>query len=173
MPDPKLKYQQLLSYAKKLPPLPAEEHTDDNKVRGCVSQVRAVDVELHSARPHVVSHCAIPDSTWCFSEPQVGVCEGPKHYTKWLRRNKCLTLCLRAPYTKENVVRELVRESHSPKRLAQAFDPKTNLVCVGQVWVVPEVREGKVYWRADSDSALTKAGPNLCTCVRSGLILSS
>ena len=26
-----------------------------------------------------------------------------------------------------------------------------------QVWVVPEVREGKVYWRADSDSALTKA----------------
>ena len=26
-----------------------------------------------------------------------------------------------------------------------------------QVWVVPEVREGKIYWRADSDSALTKA----------------
>lgn len=40
VPDPKLKYQQLLSYAKKLPPLPAEEHNDDNKVRGCVSQVR-------------------------------------------------------------------------------------------------------------------------------------
>lgn len=66
MPDPKLKYQQLLSYAKKLPPLPAEEHTDDNKVRGCVSQVRAVVVELHPARPHVVSLCAILHSTWCF-----------------------------------------------------------------------------------------------------------
>ncbi len=44
VPDPKLKYQQLLSYAKKLPPLPAEEHTDDNKVRGCVSQVRCLPV---------------------------------------------------------------------------------------------------------------------------------
>lgn len=29
--------------------------------------------------------------------------------------------------------------------------------CVSQVWVVPEVKEdGKVYWRADSDSQLTK-----------------
>ncbi|CAL8468621.1 g8161 [Coccomyxa elongata] len=39
VPDPKLKYQQLLAYGKKLPPMPAEDHTDDNKVRGCVSQV--------------------------------------------------------------------------------------------------------------------------------------
>jgi len=31
--------------------------------------------------------------------------------------------------------------------------------CVSQVWVVPELREedgGRVYWRADSDSQLTK-----------------
>ncbi len=41
VPDPKLKYQQLLAYGKKLPPMPAEDHTDDNKVRGCVSQVCA------------------------------------------------------------------------------------------------------------------------------------
>jgi hypothetical protein len=41
VPDPKLKYQQLLAYAKKLPPMPADLHTEDNKVRGCVSQVRA------------------------------------------------------------------------------------------------------------------------------------
>ncbi|KAK9915443.1 hypothetical protein WJX75_009239 [Coccomyxa subellipsoidea] len=39
VPDPKLKYQQLLAYGKKLPPMPAEDHTEDNKVRGCVSQV--------------------------------------------------------------------------------------------------------------------------------------
>ena len=39
VPDAKIKYQQLLFYGKKLPPLPASEHTDDNKVRGCVSQV--------------------------------------------------------------------------------------------------------------------------------------
>jgi len=39
VPDAKLKYQQLLYLGKKLPPLPATEHTEDNKVRGCVSQV--------------------------------------------------------------------------------------------------------------------------------------
>ena len=26
-----------------------------------------------------------------------------------------------------------------------------------QVWVKPELRDGKLYWQADSDSALTKA----------------
>ena len=39
MPDSKLKYQQLLQYAKQLPPLPADLHTEEHKVRGCVSQV--------------------------------------------------------------------------------------------------------------------------------------
>jgi sulfur transfer protein SufE len=39
VPDAKLKYQQLLAYGKKLGPLPPEDHTEDNKVRGCVSQV--------------------------------------------------------------------------------------------------------------------------------------
>ena len=28
--------------------------------------------------------------------------------------------------------------------------------CVSQVWVVPDVRDGKIYWRADSDAQLTK-----------------
>ena len=28
--------------------------------------------------------------------------------------------------------------------------------CVSQVWVVPEVREGKMFWKADSDAQLTK-----------------
>ena len=58
-------------------------------------------VALHSARPHVVSLCAIPNSTWCFHVPQVGVCEGLKHYSKWFRWSKCLLICLRAPYTEE------------------------------------------------------------------------
>ena len=39
VPDARERYKQLLFYAKKLPPMPAEEHTDDNKVKGCVSQV--------------------------------------------------------------------------------------------------------------------------------------
>eukprot|EP00891_Asterochloris_glomerata_P001369 jgi/Astpho2/1369/e_gw1.00025.102.1_t len=37
--DPKAKYQQLMFYAKKLPPMAKELHTEGNKVRGCVSQV--------------------------------------------------------------------------------------------------------------------------------------
>lgn len=28
--------------------------------------------------------------------------------------------------------------------------------CVSQVWVIPEVLEGKMYWKADSDAQLTK-----------------
>lgn len=40
VPDPKVKYQQLLFYAKKLKPLAAQLHTNENKVQGCVSQVR-------------------------------------------------------------------------------------------------------------------------------------
>jgi len=37
--DPKRRYEQLLWYAKKLEPLPAEDKTAENKVPGCVSQV--------------------------------------------------------------------------------------------------------------------------------------
>lgn len=37
--DSKLRYQQLLSFAKKLKPLPEEEKIAENKVKGCVSQV--------------------------------------------------------------------------------------------------------------------------------------
>lgn len=33
------RYKQLLFYATKLDPLPAEDHVNDNKVQGCVSQV--------------------------------------------------------------------------------------------------------------------------------------
>lgn len=52
VPDPKLKYQQLLAYGKKLPPLPAEDHTEDNKVRGCVSQVS-------TCNPGLIQHAAV------------------------------------------------------------------------------------------------------------------
>ncbi|XP_057530783.1 sufE-like protein 1, chloroplastic/mitochondrial [Amaranthus tricolor] len=37
--DPKAKYQQLMFYANKLPPLQDQYKTNDNKVQGCVSQV--------------------------------------------------------------------------------------------------------------------------------------
>ncbi|OUC12385.1 MAG: cysteine desufuration protein SufE [Alkalinema sp. CACIAM 70d] len=37
--DPKRKYEQLIFYAKKVPPFPEADKTADNKVQGCVSQV--------------------------------------------------------------------------------------------------------------------------------------
>ncbi|GAB4817263.1 hypothetical protein N2152v2_004309 [Parachlorella kessleri] len=40
--DPMQRYKQLLFFATKLDKLPAEEHTDENKVKGCVSQVWVV-----------------------------------------------------------------------------------------------------------------------------------
>ncbi|GAB2230369.1 hypothetical protein Drorol1_Dr00014632 [Drosera rotundifolia] len=39
--EPKAKYQQLLFYAKKLPPFDKKYQTNDNKVQGCVSQTYA------------------------------------------------------------------------------------------------------------------------------------
>ncbi len=40
VPDPMARYKQLLFYATKLEKLPAELQTKENKVEGCVSQVR-------------------------------------------------------------------------------------------------------------------------------------
>ena len=37
--NPKQRYEQLLWYAKKLPEMPAESKTPENRVHGCVSQV--------------------------------------------------------------------------------------------------------------------------------------
>ena len=37
--NPKQKYEQLLWYAKKLPQMPESAKTEENKVKGCVSQV--------------------------------------------------------------------------------------------------------------------------------------
>lgn len=91
VPDPKLKYQQLLMFAKKLPPLDKRFQTDENKVRGCVSQV------------NLLCSCA------CCS-----------------RKHSCCS----------------ERPCHAPSV---------------QVWVVPELRDDQmVYWKADSDSQLTK-----------------
>lgn len=42
VPDPMARYKQLLFYASKLPPMPAEQHAPENKVEGCVSQVWVV-----------------------------------------------------------------------------------------------------------------------------------
>lgn len=51
------RYKQLLFFAAKLPPLPAEAHTPENKVEGCVSQV--------------CEHLAADTSTAAFAHPPV------------------------------------------------------------------------------------------------------
>ncbi|GLI59835.1 hypothetical protein VaNZ11_001822 [Volvox africanus] len=42
VPDPMARYKQLLYFATKLTPMPAEDHIPENKVEGCVSQVWVV-----------------------------------------------------------------------------------------------------------------------------------
>ncbi|GLC71821.1 hypothetical protein PLESTF_001170800 [Pleodorina starrii] len=42
VPDPMARYKQLLFFATKLAPMPAEDHVPENKVEGCVSQVWVV-----------------------------------------------------------------------------------------------------------------------------------
>ena len=55
VPDPRARYQQLLFYASKLPPLPAEYRSAENKVPGCVSQVRLDSTRLECCRPCIPS----------------------------------------------------------------------------------------------------------------------
>ena len=45
------RYKQLLFYATKLEPFPVEAHSEENKVKGCVSQVRAAEAPRSRARP--------------------------------------------------------------------------------------------------------------------------
>lgn len=55
VPDPMARYKQLLFYAAKLPAMAAEDHTPENKVEGCVSQVGGLRLltrlQLHPAAP--------------------------------------------------------------------------------------------------------------------------
>lgn len=52
------RYKQLLFYATKLEPLPAEDHVPSNKVEGCVSQVRGAGqrVSASSSFTHAITH---------------------------------------------------------------------------------------------------------------------
>ncbi|MCC0177368.1 SufE family protein [Waterburya agarophytonicola K14] len=47
--NPKQKYEQLLWYAKNLPEMPASAKTEENKVKGCVSQVH-ITAELENGK---------------------------------------------------------------------------------------------------------------------------
>ena len=118
MPDPKLKYQQLLAYGKKLPSMPQEDHADENKVRGCVSQVQ----RQPSTAGQVV---------------------------------KCMR---RSVYGSENPELEGILFHVLAEGLVQCQANAVPLMHALrlQVWVKPQVRDGKIYWLADSDSALTK-----------------
>ena len=121
MPDAKLKYQQLLSYGKKLPPMPQEDHTDENKVRGCVSQVQSRPLQDMKQSSRVLN-CSI----WPvldYQQAKYSACQG------------------------------LVRQPPAHLTLLMRL----------QVWVKPQVRDGKIYWLADSDSALTKV-LRCCSC---------
>jgi len=46
VPDEMARYKQLLFLASKLPPLAQQDRTDDNKVKGCVSQVSSAHAPL-------------------------------------------------------------------------------------------------------------------------------
>jgi BolA-like protein 1 len=43
-----------------------------------------------------------------------------------------------------------------PVHAQQRFNRVHFQGCVSQVWVIPELRNGKMYWTADSDAQLTK-----------------
>lgn len=49
--DPKQKYKQLLWYAQKLPTMPESAKTEENKVKGCVSQVY-ITASLQDGKVH-------------------------------------------------------------------------------------------------------------------------
>lgn len=49
--DPKQKYKQLLWYGQKLPAIPESAKTEENKVKGCVSQVY-ITASLEDGRVH-------------------------------------------------------------------------------------------------------------------------
>ncbi len=49
--DPKQKYKQLLWYAQKLPAMPESAKTEENKVKGCVSQVY-ITASLQDGKVH-------------------------------------------------------------------------------------------------------------------------
>ncbi len=76
VPDEMARYKQLLFLAAKLPAMPKEEHVDENKVKGCVSQVW----RWHAAGPmheHVacmLHACCMHSSFSVGSDHQVTKC---------------------------------------------------------------------------------------------------
>jgi hypothetical protein len=92
--------------------MPAEEHVDANKVKGCVSQARSLRV--------VRTVCGF-----------------------------LLLVCVAGGHG----------SAAGSRAGAGSSSMKQTMCLLVQVWVVAEMHDDKkLYWRADSDSELTKAG---------------
>ncbi len=132
VPDARERYKQLLYYAKKLPPMPTEEHTDDNKVKGCVSQVGCRETPCMLYTPCL----------WLYPFQMVVVLShitGPPLPIGPLRL----------------VTQRWAYGSTPTSAPVYCCGPP-------QVWVVGELHDDKkLHWRADSDSELTKASGSL------------
>jgi hypothetical protein len=68
------------------------------------------------------------------------------HVTPASPPHQCRVCCVMLPIFV--TISASARNPHRTLRLAQG--------CVSQVWVVPELRDGRMFWTADSDAQLTK-----------------
>lgn len=122
VPDPMARYKQLLFYATKLEPLPAELH------------VKEVRIHIFAHLPVLVDFNHVR-STECMSGRS----------------------CHSSAHRREHWERALILFTESTMTFSDLRTQNKVEGCVSQVWVVPELDDGgKVQWRADSDSQLTK-----------------
>lgn len=145
VPDPMARYKQLLFYAAKLPAMSAEQHKPENKVEGCVSQVRMAVFSSCMARSRSASHLR-GGGAIC------AACGGSRMHwvdgVSGLVGNDCSSSVCD------------VRTCRAHLHCCYCMPACCCRCCVCcQVWVVPELRDdGCIYWTADSDSQLTKVG---------------
>lgn len=133
------RYKQLLFYATKLEPFPEEAHNEDNKVKGCVSQVGAAPP--WALAPRARDSLQLPPAL-----PAGRRCRRCKSIQAWSRRWWQGAAC--------GVLEPRRWASHGCASEACCAWRRRFL----QVWVTAELQDGKIWWKADSDSQLTKVG---------------